>query len=635
MVRRKFKTEVNQLLHLIIHSLYSHPEIFLRELISNASDALDTLKYLTLTDDDYKNIQFDPRIDISFGIEEQKIITLSDVKERQKIITVSDTGIGMNDKELEKNLGTIARSGTRDFLKILTGDAKKDSNLIGEFGVGFYSSFMVADRVEVISKRTGEEEAYKWSSDGKGNFEINEAQRDQNGTTVILYLNKSGEEFAERWIIEGIIKKYSNHIPFPIYLHYEEKSYKGEGTKRKEIKEKKVEQVNAASALWMRPKTELKEEDYNEFYRSISHDTEDPLLSIHTKAEGKVEYTTLFYIPKKAPIDLYWADYQPGVKLYIKRVFISDDEKELLPHYLRWVRGIVDSEDLPLNISREMLQKNQILTRIKNASVKKILSELQNLKKEREKYDSFYRQFSKPLKEGVYQDFSNRDTLLELLQFKSTKVDGYTAFNEYKDRMEQEQKAIYYITGENEQNIKNSPLLEAYREKDIEVLIMDDEIDEIVIPSIMKYKDIELKPVNRSDAVNDLKTKEDKETEKKIEPLVKRIKDVLGDDVKDVRASSRLSDSPSCIVADEKDPTIQMQHLLKSMGQKNIPEIKPILEINPNHEIVQKLENIDDKRMLEDVSRLLLEQALLLEGAQPKDPSAFVKRINRVLTRSL
>ena len=635
MAKRKFKTEVNQLLHLIIHSLYSHNEIFLRELISNASDALDKLKYLTLTDQAFKNLNFDPRIDISFGSDVQKIITLSDDRDKKEMITVSDTGIGMNDKELEENLGTIARSGTQDFLKSLTGDARKDSNLIGEFGVGFYSSFMVSDKIEVISKRAGEDAAYKWISDGKGNYEIIDADRDQNGTTVILHLNDAGAEFADRWSIEGIIKKYSNHIPFPIFIHYKDTRYEGAGTDRKEIKEQKVEQVNVASALWRRPKKELTDVDYNELYKTISHDTEDPLLHIHTRAEGTMEYNTLFYIPQKAPIDLFWADYNPGVKLYIKRVFITDDERELMPHYLRFIRGIIDSEDLPLNISREMLQKNRILTNIKNASVKKILGGLLNLKKEKEKYDSFYKEFGRPLKEGAYQDFGNRDTIVELLQFKSTISEGYTGFAEYKERMKPDQKAIYYVTGENEKNLRNSPLLEAYKEKDIEVLLMYDEIDEIVIPSIGRYKDIELKSVNRSDAADDLKTREDKESEKKIDPLIKKVREILGDEVKDVRASTRLSDSPSCIVADEKDPTLQMQQILKSIGQKDLPEVKPVLEINPNHEIIKKLEAADNREILEDVSRLLLEQALLLEGVELKDPPTFVKRLNRILNKSL
>jgi len=633
MAKRMFKTEVNQLLHLIIHSLYSHPEIFLRELISNASDALDKLKYLTLTDNKYKGRDFDPRIDVFIGAESKKIITLTE-SNSEKLITVSDSGIGMNEKELEENLGTIARSGTKDFLKSLTGDARKDSNLIGQFGVGFYSSFMVAEKVDVISKRVGEEQAYKWSSDGKGNYEIVDADRDSIGTTVVLYLNEQGEEFASKWRLEGIIKKYSNHIPFPIFLHYEDIRYEGEGSSRKEVREPKEEQANAASALWQHPKSELKEEDYYEFYKSISHDTEDPLVYIHTKAEGKLQYTTLFYIPKKAPIDLFWSDYSPGIKLYIKRVFITDDDKELMPHYLRFIRGIIDSEDLPLNISREMLQQNRVLASIRSASVKKILGELEDLKKERGKYNDFYKEFRLPLKEGVYQDFGNRDVLLELLQFKSTKSEGYTMFTEYKERMQPDQKVIYYITGENERNLRNSPLIEAYVKKDIDVLLMYDGIDEILMPAIGQYKDIELKSVNRSDAAEDLKTEEDRESEKKLDPLIKKIKKVLGSDVKDVRTSVRLSDSPSCIVADEKDLTLQMQQLLKAMGQNTVPDVKPILEINPSHEIIKKLQTTNNNELIEDVSRLLYEQALLMEGAELKDPATFVKRLNRILTKS-
>jgi molecular chaperone HtpG len=628
MSKRKFKTEVNQLLHLIIHSLYSHPEIFLRELISNASDALDTLKYLTLTRDGYKNIAFDPRIDISFGNEERRVVTLSDTGKERKVITVSDSGIGMDAKELEQNLGTIARSGTRDFLGSLTGDAKKDSNLIGQFGVGFYSAFMVAEKVGVVSKKSGSEEAFSWTSDGKGGYEIEEAVRDGHGTTVTLLLNEQGEEYADRLVLEGIVKKYSNHIPFPIHLHYEVETNDGKRTK-------KEEQVNSASALWRRPKSELKEEDYNEFYRSITHDTEDPFLHIHTKAEGKVEYNTLFYIPKKAPIDLYWAEYQPGVKLYIKRVFITDDERELLPRYLRFIRGVIDSEDLPLNISREMLQKNSILAKIRADSVKRILNELSEIKKDKERYDSFYKEFRRPLKEGIYQDFANRDLLLDLLQFKSTKEEGYTDFAQYKDRMPDGQKAIYYITGENEQGLRHSPLLEPFRQKNIEVLIMDDDIDEIVIPALERYKDIKLKAVNRSDTIDEIKTEEEKKKEKASEPLLARMRKVLADDVKDVRAGAGLSESPSCIVADEDDPTIGLQQILKVIGEKNIPEAKPILEVNPDHPIIKSLESTKDERVFEDASRLLFEQALLVEGVRPKDTASFIKRLNRVLEKAL
>jgi molecular chaperone HtpG len=624
MSKQKFKTEVGRLLHLITHSLYSHPEVFLRELISNASDAIDRLKYLTLTEDDFKGFAFVPRIDISF-----------DQKDKNWL-TVADTGIGMNGEELAKNLGTIANSGTRQFVESLGDQKLEDSNLIGQFGVGFYSAFMVADKVEVVSKKAGEENAYRWLSDGKGSFTIEEASAQRNGTTVKLYLSERGQEYANRWQIESIIKKYSNHIPFPIYLHFEEVSSKGEGEQKKEKKEQKVEQINSASALWRRPKNELKDEDYDEFYRTISHDTEDPLHFVHTKAEGALEYTTLFYIPKQAPFDLFFVNYKPGVKLYVKRVFITDDEKELLPTYLRFIQGVIDSEDLPLNVSREMLQENQVLQNIRNASVKKILGELDTIAQNTpEKYKEFYEQFGVCLKEGVYQDFSNRDALLELLRYKSTTEDGLTSLKTYKERMGGEQKAIYYITGGTEDKLRSSPLLETYKERGIEVLIMDDEIDELVAPVIGRYQEVELKSVGRSATAEDLKTEADKDKEKEISPLLKKIKKILGEEVKDVRASTRLSDSPSCIVADDNDPTIQMQHIFKALGQKDLPEVKPILEINPDHSIVKKLAATEDKKLSEDISRLLFEQALIVEGAELANPAEFAKRLNRVIEKSL
>ncbi len=541
----------------------------------------------------------------------------------------------MSKDDLVEHISTIARSGTKSFLDQLSGDSKKDSNLIGQFGVGFYSSFMVADKVEIISKKAGEDTASKWVSDGQGEYDLSDTERDQPGTTITLFLNDNGKEYAYKWSIENIIKKYSNHIPFPIFLHYEDTTFEGEGDKKEEKKEQKTDQINEASALWKRSKQDLKEEDYNEFYKTISHDQEDPLLYLHTQAEGTLDYTTLFYIPKKAPIDMYRADYQPGVKLYVKRVFITDDEKELMPSYLRFVRGIIDSEDLPLNISREILQQNVVLEKIKSSSVKKILSELKKLSKDKEKYAEFYKEYGRPLKEGLYQDFTNKEALSELVRFKSTKTEEYTSFAEYVERIKEDQKAIYFITGEKEDNLRNSPLLEMYREKDIEVLILDDEIDEIVIPAYGKYKDHELKAVNRSDAAEDLKTEEDKKEEKEIEPLIERIKKVLGEEVKDVKASTRLSDSPSCVVVDEKDPTVQMQEMLRQMGQDNMPEIKPILEINPTHPIVKKLEKIKDDNDFEEISRLLLEQALLIEGVEIKNPADFVKRINNMMEKAL
>ncbi|HEB09620.1 MAG TPA: molecular chaperone HtpG [Spirochaetales bacterium] len=624
MGKYKFQAEVSRMLHLIIHSLYSHPEVFLRELISNASDALDRLRYLTLTDDDYKGFAFIPKIDISFK------------NHKQHTISVSDTGIGMSAEDLEKNLGTIASSGTQHFVESLSGDVKTDSNLIGQFGVGFYSSFMVADRIEVTSLKAGEEKAHRWISDGQGEFEITEAEKKQPGTEVTLYLNEDGKKFAERWQIENIIQKYSNHIAFPIFLHYQESRFKGEGEKRIEKKENKVEQINSASALWMRPKSKITDEDYNSFYKTISHDNEDPLHFIHTQVEGALQYTTLFYIPSKAPFDLYFANYRPGVKLYVRRVFITDDEKELLPTYLRFIQGIIDSDDLPLNVNREILQQNKILAKIRSTAVKKILNELKKIARHNmSKYENFYKEFGRPIKEGLFQDSANRDTLLELVRFKSTSQEGLTSLNSYKERMLSDQKAIYYITGENEANLKASPLLEAYKKRGIEVLIMDDEIDEIIISVIDRYKDTELKAINRSDAAEDLKSEEDKKEEKTITPLVKRIARVLKDDVKEVRASTALIDSPSCILADEKDPSFQMQQIFKAMGQKEIPATKPILEVNPNHEIIKKLGDIKDEELFGDISRLLYEQALLIEGIEVKNPAQLVGRLNRMINLAL
>ncbi len=622
MAKHKFKTEVSQLLDLIIHSLYSHKEIFLRELISNSSDALDKLKYLTITDDVYKSLSFDPRIEITFD------------DKNTSTITVKDNGIGMNSKDLDDQLGTIARSGTKNFLGKLTGDAKKDANLIGRFGVGFYSVFMVAEKVEVLTRRAGEEQAWLWKSDGKTDYTVAEAQRDEQGTTVTLHLSEDGKEYANRRQLEQLVSKYSDHIAFPIFLEYEEKQYDDEG--KEKGSEHKREQVNKASALWKRPKSDISDEEYTEFYKSISHDNEDPLFYLHTQAEGTLEYASLFYVPKKAPFDMYQADYEPGVKLYVKRVFITDDAKELMPTYLRFVRGVIDSDDLPLNVSREILQQNRVMANIRSAAVKKLLGEFKRIAEtDPEKYTAFIEQYNRPIKEGVYQDFSNRETLLELVRFKSTEAEGWTSLKEYVERMKDEQQSIYYITGEDEETLRNSPLLEAYRKKGLEVLVMDDEIDELVAPSIGRYEEKELKAVNRSGAAEELKDEKDKDREKEFEPLLKKLKDVLGERVKDVVMSSRLSDSPSCIVADENDPTMQMQQLLKAMGQTEVPDFKPILEINPDHAIVKRLQNSEDKQLLEDAGYLLLEQAMLVEGAELKKPADFVKRLNRVLEKAM
>ena len=621
MAQQTFQTEVSQLLHLIIHSLYSQKEIFLRELISNSSDALDKLKYLTLTQDDFKSMKFEPKVELSF--EEGDNPTL----------TIRDTGIGMSKKDLKDNLGTIARSGTKNFLSKMSGDAKKDSNLIGQFGVGFYSCFMVADKVEVISKKAGQKQANRWVSDGKSGFEIFSDKTDEIGTTIILHLNDEGKEFASRWKIQSTVKKYSDHIDFPIFLSFEETEYDDEG--KEKGKTPKTEQVNDATAFWKRPKNELKKKDYNEFYKTLSYDTDDALDWIHSTAEGTLEFTILFFIPKKAPADIYRADYQPGVKLYVNRVFITDDEKELLPTWLRFVKGVIDSSDLPLNVSREILQQNRIMAKIKSNSVKKVLDKIKTISKNKDKYEGFYNEFGRLLKEGVYQEFEHKEALTDLLRFKSTKEDGYVSLQDYVDRMDSDQNSIYYITGINESALRESPLLEMYKEKDIEVLILDDEIDEIIMPSIPTYKEKDLKSVNRSGAADDLKKESDKDKEKEVKPLIKKIKSILGDKVKDVKPSNRLSDSPSCIVADENDPTAQMQEIMRATGQVGMPEIKPILEINPNHDIIKKLVGMRKGKFFDDSVLLLYEQALLQEGVKLENPAGFVKRLNKLMEKSL
>jgi molecular chaperone HtpG len=621
MSKREFQTEVNQLLQLIIHSLYSHPEIFLRELISNSSDALDKLRHLTLTDDAHRALPFNPRIDL-------------ELNEENKTLAISDTGIGMDEEDLVSQLGTIARSGTKNFLSQLSGDAKKDSNLIGQFGVGFYSAFMVADRIDVVSRKAGEERAWRWVSDGKTGFDIEPAERSVAGTTVLLHFNDEGKQYADSWRLQEIVKKYSNHIAFPIFLTYDKSGWNE--TEKKSTKTRVTEQVNAASALWRRPKSELKEEDYKEFYKSVAGDWADPLFWFHTKAEGSLEYTTLFYVPSKAPIDLYQAEYKGGVKLYVRRVFIMDDAKELLPQYLRFVRGIIDSEDLPLNISREILQQNRILTNIRTASVKKILSELKNIAANQpEQYLKFIAQYNRPLKEGLHGDFANRETLLDLVRFKSTKVEGLTSFADVKSRMKEGQKSIYYITGGAESLLRTSPLLEIYKRKDIEVLILDDDIDEIVFSGIDKYGDIDLKAVNKASTSEDLKDEAEPDKAETLKPLLDKLKATLGDRVKDVRASVRLADSPSCIVSDEEEPSLKMQQMLRAMGQKDMPALLPTLEINPDHEIVKKLLARSDDPILQDAAWLLFDQALLMEGVPLQDPATFVRRLNRILNLSI
>ncbi|MDD7202135.1 MAG: molecular chaperone HtpG [Sphaerochaetaceae bacterium] len=625
MAEMQFKTEVNDLLHLIIHSLYSNKEIFLRELISNASDALDKLKYLTLTDEKLKSLAFDPRIDISF--------TEGD----KRTLTITDNGIGMNEDDLNNNLGTIASSGTKRFLASLTDEQKKDSNLIGQFGVGFYSAFMVSDRIEVVSRKAGEEKAYKWSSDGKGTYSIDPAQRDGQGTTITLYLNEDGADYANRWELEQLVKKYSDNISFPIFLAYDDVTYddkeKDKDGNAKKVVTHKVEQINSCQALWKRSKSELKPEDYQNFYKNTFHDTDDAMFYLHTKAEGSIEYTTLFYVPKTAPFDMYYADYKPGVRLYVKRVFITDDDKQLLPTYLRFVRGIIDSEDLPLNVSREILQQNRIMSSIRSNSVKKLLAEFKRIsEQEPEKYIDFIKQYNRPLKEGLYSDWENRDELMELVRFKSSKVDGYVSLKDYKSRMPKDQKSIYYISGGKEETLKASPLIEAYTKKGFEVLVLDEEIDEFVASSIGSYQSLPLKAINKSGSMDDMKDEASKQKAEEGKGVVEKIKASLKDQVKDVVVSSRLTDTPAVIVVDDSAPTVQMQQILKQMGQP-VVESKPILEINADDPMIKKIGAEGDQKLIDTWCGVLLDQALLAQGVMPKDPVAFTRRLHELLSK--
>lgn len=633
MAKHEFQTEVGQLLQLMTHSLYSNKEIFIRELVSNASDAIDKLNYLRLTEDNLKEKYADFKGQVNIKIDEE-----------DNSITIADNGLGMNEEDLIASIGTIAKSGTKSFVEALSGDAKKDSNLIGQFGVGFYSVFMVADKVDVISKKAGEEQAYKWSSDGSGSFDLNPCVKDESGTVIYIKLKEEERsDYTSKHRVESIVKKYSNHIAYPIFLNYseevtEELSEEDQkaGKEAKKSIEKKREQINEATALWTQPKASLKAEDYNEFYKTISHDSDEPLIYVHTKAEGVSEYTTLFYIPKKAPMDMYRVDFQPGVKLYVKRVFITDDEKELLPTYLRFVRGIIDSEDLPLNVSRELLQENRVMANIKQSSVKKVLGEIKKLAKDEEKYKDFIAEYNRPLKEGVYQDHTNKDTILELIRYKSTNdAEAMTSLAAYKDRADSEQKAIYYIVGENEKVLRNSPLLEAYKKNNIEVLILDDkEIDEIITPSIGSYQEWDLKDITSCEAPKAEQTEEEKkEVEEKFKSIVEKIKGVLGEAVKEVKTTNRLSDSPSCVVKDANDPMASMAHMFRQMGQE-MPESAPILEINPDHAIVQSLNGCADDALIEDVSWLLLDQAKMSEGMEIKDSVSFTQRLNRVMSKA-
>ena len=620
MAKHQFQTEIGQLLKLMTHSLYSNKEIFIRELVSNSSDALDKFNYLSLTDEKFKADNWSGKVFIKLDKEDNSL-------------TIGDNGIGMNEADLMDHLGTIAKSGTKAFMENLTGDAKKDSNLIGQFGVGFYSVFMVAEKVDVISKKAGEDQAYMFSTDGTGEYELKPVTKEEHGTIIYIKLKEDEKEFLDKWRTQEVVKKYSNHIAYPIMLNYSEEESEGEGDEATTKMVNKSEQINAATALWTVSKSELKKEDYSEFYKTLAHGDDEPLTYLHNKVEGANEFTTLFYIPKKAPMDMYRPDYEAGVKLYVKRVFITDDNKELLPPYLRFVKGIIDSEDLPLNVSRELLQENRILANIKQNSTKKILQAIKKLSGE--DADTFIEQYNRVMKEGIYIDSVNKELLLDIVKYKSSTEEGLVSFEEYMSRGNSEKKEIYYIVGDDEKVLRNSPLLEAYKKANIEVLIMDDkEVDSIVTPMIGSYKEWSLKDITTIDAPDSKSEEEKEEISKEFKSLTDKIKEVLGEEVKEVKTSTRLTSSPSCVLKDSSDPMAGMAAMFAQMGQE-MPEIPLILEINPDHEMIKKLDSLEDKSLFDDLSWILLDSAKLSEGLEPKDKGAFAQRVASLATKVL
>ncbi len=631
MAKHQFQTEANQILHLMIHSLYSNKEIFIRELVSNGSDALDKLNMLVLTDEKYKDVTFSPRIDMVADKE-------------AKTLTISDSGIGMDEEDLMNNLGTIAKSGTKAFLENLSGDQKEDSNLIGQFGVGFYACFMVADKVVVTTKKAGEDKALVWTSTGDGSFEIEDGEREGHGTTIEMHLKADEDEFLDVHRIDTIIKKYSNHIPFPIFMDKDKfvpAVMDDEGKEEVEPSRTDIinEQINRANALWTMAKKDVTDDEYKDFYSSIAHSSEEPLAWMHNKAEGAVEFTTLFYIPAKAPMDMMRMDYQTGIKLYINRVFITDDEKELMPVYLRFLRGIIDSKDLPLNVSREILQSNAVMAKIQKSSVKKVLSELAKMsKKDSEKYATFYAEFGNVLKEGLYNDTDNREKILELMMFNTLNSDGTVMIEEFAKSADAEKKEIYYITGKTSlAMLKSSPALERFKAKGIDVLVLNEEVDTIIFPMVTEYKEFKL--VNVSDAKFE-ESEEDKKKEEEVaktyEGLSKTFKEALGEAVKSVETTSELTDSPVAIKIDKEDPSYQMAQMMKQMGQGgDMPEPAPIFMINPKHELIQKLNDSSDVNLVNDAAHVLLDQAKLFDGQELKDTADFIARLNRIITKAV
>ncbi|MEZ0232971.1 MAG: molecular chaperone HtpG [Methylophilaceae bacterium] len=615
-----FQTEVKQLLHLMIHSLYSNKEIVLRELISNASDAADKLRFEALANNSLYGNDSELKIRVAFDKE-------------ARTLTISDNGIGMSRDEVITNIGTIAKSGTKEFFQALTGDQAKDANLIGQFGVGFYSAFILADKVTLITRRAGGTDAIKWESAGEGEYTLESADKATRGTDIILHLREGEDEFLNDWKLKTIIRKYSDHITLPIVMK------KSEWKDGEQVPTDEDESVNTASALWARSKSDITDEEYKEFYKHVSHDFQDPLTWSHNRVEGKQEYISLLYLPSKAPFDLYDRERKHGIKLYVKRVFIMDDAEQLMPQYLRFVRGVIDSSDLPLNVSREILQHSKDIDAIKAGSVKKVLGLLEDLAENRpEEYSSFWNEFGRVLKEGPGEDFTNKEKIAGLLRFASTHADNdqqVVSFKDYISRMKEEQEAIYYITADSFAAAQHSPHLEIFRKKGIEVLLLSDRVDEWLLSSLTEFDGKKLQSVAKGDLdLGKLEDEAEKEQQKKVEDeyksLIEKIQSTLGDSVKEVRVTHRLTDSPACLVSGTHDMSGNLERILKAAGQ-NTPANKPTLEINPEHKLVQRLKQESDDARFADWSHILFDQALLAEGGQLQDPAAFVRRVNSLL----
>jgi molecular chaperone HtpG len=619
-----FQAEVKQLLNLMVHSLYGNKEIFLRELVSNASDAGDKLRFEAMTDAALFESDPDPKIRVS-------------VDAQARTITVSDNGIGMSRQEVIEHIGTIAKSGTREFFAQLTADRAKDAHLIGQFGVGFYSSFIVADRVTLITRRAGltPEHGVRWESAGEGDYTVETVRKETRGTDVVLHLRPEEDELLSGMRLREILRKYSDHITLPILM----KKERWDSDAKKQIQTDEDEQINQASALWARPKSEITEEQYHEFYKHVAHDFEPPLAYTHARVEGRQEFTQLFFIPQRAPFDLWDREHRRGIKLYVRRVFIMDDAEQLLPPYLRFVRGIVDSNDLPLNVSREILQQSRDVQTIRNASVKRVLSLIEDLAQNHaDTFTTFWKEFGRVLKEGAADDAGHRERIAKLLRFASTKSDTdeqNVSLADYVGRMKDGQDAIYYITADSFSAARNSPHLEIFRKLGVEVLLMSDRVDEWVVSLLTEFEGKPLQSVAKggldlSKLGGEASEQEQAKTADEHKGLIERLQQVLSDRASAVRVTSRLTDSPSCLVSDEHGMSTHLERMLKAAGQ-NVPGSKPILEINPQHPIVQRLKDESDERRFSDWSHILFDQAMLAEGGQLEDPALFVKRLNEVM----